>query len=336
MDASASRPRIGPLGRPLRAAFGLYGAVLLACGLAGVLAVVGLARAADRLDQTAWAVVAALGLLTLLGLAAATVAARRATATVAAGLHELDQAKSEFVSSVSHELRTPLTSIVGYLELLADGDYGELAAPQREALEVVRRNSSRLLGLIEDLLTLSRIESGAFVVELRPVEVSLLVGGVRRAVAAPLGARRLELVGSTPDEPLTVLGDAVQLERALRHLVGNAVKFSPDGGRVELAARRVGGHAELLVADHGAGIPLAEQQGVFSHFFRASTARRGAVQGTGLGLAVVKHIVDRHGGAIVVESAPGAGTTVRVTLPLAPAALAPGDCTASPDPAASG
>ena len=280
-------------------------------------------------------------LLAVLGLAAGAAVTRRARllAPAAAGgdereqlrarLRELEQAKTDLVSSVSHELRTPLTSIIGYLELLAAGDFGELAGPQRQAFAAVERNSRRLLALIDDLLALSRIESGTFVLELRPVALDALLERVRQALAARPVARRLELVTSLPDEPLVVLGDPAELERALRGLVGNAMKFSRDGGLVRLGASRDGDRAELVVSDHGTGIPLAEQPALFSPFFRATGARQGATQGTGVGLAIVKHIVERHGGTITLESAPGSGTTVRLTLPLARVAGAP----ATADPA---
>jgi two-component system phosphate regulon sensor histidine kinase PhoR len=233
-----------------------------------------------------------------------------------AKLQELDNAKSEFVSSVSHELRTPLTSIVGYLELLLEGEGGPLEAEQLRMLEVIGRNSRRLLALIEDLLTLSRIESGAFKVSMTPIELPPLVDAVVESVKPTVDARKLELVVDVPARTGTILGDEPQLERVLLNLITNALKFTPEGGRVTLSARPVGDSIALSVADTGIGIPASEQPKLFSRFFRSSISQERAIQGTGLGLVIVKSIVEHHGGSIWFTSKPGEGTTFTVTLPL--------------------
>lgn len=232
-------------------------------------------------------------------------------------LRDLDQAKSDFVALVSHELRTPLTSIRGYVEMLRDGDAGELEPDQQRMLEVVQRNADRLLALIEDLLTLSRIESGTFRVARAPVALD----GVARATVEEMRPQALdrgvELVADVADEVPAILGDTAQLERVLLNLLSNAIKFTTDGGRVVVRVRPAGAAVELEVQDEGIGIPEAEQARLFSRFFRSSTAQERAIQGTGLGLVIVKSIIEHHGGEIAVRSQAGVGTTFTVLLPAA-------------------
>jgi two-component system, OmpR family, phosphate regulon sensor histidine kinase PhoR len=230
-------------------------------------------------------------------------------------LSELDQTKSDFVASVSHELRTPLTSIRGYVEMLRDGEAGELEPAQQRMLEIVDRNADRLLSLIEDLLTLSRIESGAFRIARVPVALDDVVGATLEELRQPAAARGITLIGDIgPDIP-TVLGDAGQLERVLLNLLSNAIKFTPRGGRVTVRVRSAREAVEVEVEDDGIGIPAGEQERLFSRFFRSSTAQEQAIQGTGLGLVIVKNIVEHHGGEISVRSAEGVGTTFTVRIP---------------------
>ncbi|MGH2826580.1 MAG: PAS domain-containing sensor histidine kinase [Actinomycetota bacterium] len=230
-------------------------------------------------------------------------------------LRELDQAKTDFVSSVSHELRTPLTSITGYLEMLVDGDAGPLSRDQLDLLEVVDRNSQRLLMLIEDLLTLSRIESGRLGMAREPVDTVTLISGVEKAVLPLLSGRSLDFDVDVPADLGPVVGDFSQLERVLLNLLTNAIKFTPDGGSISLVGRAFDGAISLSVADTGIGIPEDEQDRLFTRFFRSSSAQQRAIQGTGLGLAIVKSIVEQHGGSIKVESTPDVGTTLTVKLP---------------------
>jgi signal transduction histidine kinase len=220
------------------------------------------------------------------------------------------------MSTVSHELRTPLTSIAGYVELLEDGEAGELAPPQLSMLEVIGRNTRRLRDLIEEMLILAKIEAGAFSTLREPVD---LVPLVERAVAVTAPAAATAKVGLHTEVrgPLPLRADPGQLDRVLMNLLTNAVKFTPAGGTVHLLARRAGDEVVLTVTDTGMGIPAGEQKALFTRFFRASNAVRQAVPGTGLGLAIVGTVVDNHGGRIVVESVEGAGTTVTIRLPAA-------------------
>jgi signal transduction histidine kinase len=239
---------------------------------------------------------------------------RRREKELEARLHALDAAKTDFMATVSHELRTPLTSISGYVELLRDADPADLSDPQLRMLEVIARNTRRLRELVEDILTLSRIESGGFRSE--PGDLDL-AEAIERAVTAigPAAAKasvglHLEVRG-----PLPLHGDGVQLDRVLANLLGNAVKFTPAEGTVTIRAAREAGETVLVVADTGMGIPSGEQQALFARFFRATNAIRRAVPGTGLGLAICRKIVDNHGGSIAVDSTENVGTTVTVRLP---------------------
>lgn len=239
------------------------------------------------------------------------------TAAVAR-LQELDAAKTLFVSSMSHELRTPLTSVVGYVELLTDGDAGELAPPQQEVLAVVARNAQRLLALVEDLLILSQIDSGTFRIRPRPTAVCGLVHGAVEDLESLIGSRRTRVTLDLPVPLAEVAADPDQVQRVLARLLGNAVKFTAPGGAVAVRAVPDGDAVWLEVADTGIGIPEQEQGHLFERFFRSSLAQSEAVQGSGLGLSICRSVVEQHGGRIVVTSEPGLGTTVAFSLPVAP------------------
>ena len=230
----------------------------------------------------------------------------------------LERMKSEFVAVTSHELRTPLTSVIGYLEALLDddGDDGTLQPEHRRLLGVVQRNADRLARLVDDLFVVSQFDSGR--VPLGAADLDL--GGLARECvesASPAAAERGVDLAARVDGEVPVRGDAERLGQVLDNLVGNAVKFTPAGGRVDVAVRVAGGTALLEVRDTGIGIPAEEQRALFERFYRASSAVAAQVPGTGLGLAIVKMIVEAHGGRVSAESAEGAGSTFRVELPLA-------------------
>ncbi|MEV4343216.1 ATP-binding protein [Actinoplanes sp. NPDC049596] len=241
---------------------------------------------------------------------------RRHEELVSARLHEIDTVKTDFMSTVSHELRTPLTSISGYVELMRDAEPGQLTAAQERMLDVIARNARRLRDLIEDILTLSQIESGDFRTMRGPLDLAEVV---LRGVAAVEPAAAKALVGLHVDVrgPVTVRGDSGQLDRVLDNLLSNAVKFTPAEGSVTVSAGQRGDQAVLVIADTGMGIPEPEQETLFGRFFRASNAIRQAVPGTGLGLAIVHTILANHDGSIEVRSTENIGTTVTVTLPMA-------------------
>jgi signal transduction histidine kinase len=223
-------------------------------------------------------------------------------------------AKNRFVASVSHELRTPLTSIVSYAGVLADPSSGPLTDEQREYLEIVERNGSRLIRLVGDLLMLSRLESGAVPLEMDDVDPAELVRAAARGQQLIAADRGVELHTRTvPGEP--VIGDADRLGQVVDNLLSNAIKFTPPGGRVVVTAVPDAAGWTVEVSDTGIGIPAAEQDRLFSEFYRASNSRADHTPGTGLGLAISKLIVDRHGGDLRLMSEQHRGTTAVLRLP---------------------
>ena len=226
-----------------------------------------------------------------------------------------EQAKEQFLATVSHELRTPLTSIRGYLELVRDGEAGELTREQNRFLEIVDRSARNLHVLVDDLLTLGRSATAGLELELGEVELGELVAECVESAGTEAAEKRIA-VRLDAEPGLQVRGDRRRLGQLATNLVGNAIKFTPMGGSIDVSARSDGGVASLEVADTGIGIPADEQERLFDRFFRASSAAAAQVPGTGLGLAISKEIVEAHGGSISVRSAEGAGTTFRVELPV--------------------
>ncbi|MCU1633597.1 MAG: sensor histidine kinase [Micrococcaceae bacterium] len=220
-------------------------------------------------------------------------------------------AKDEFVATVSHELRTPLTAIRGYLELLTS--MPDLEPEVASGLEVVSRNSERLHKLVVDLLATAE---GPPEITPAPTNFSDLVG---RRVATAEERNNNPLVHfenrTAPD--LVALCDAPRIGQVLDNLLSNAIKYSPGGGRVTVSAAEVDGEVECSVTDQGSGMSAEELRGVFSKFFRTSAARNAAIPGVGLGLAISKAIVERHGGTITCRSVEGQGSTFTFRLPLA-------------------
>jgi PAS domain S-box-containing protein len=230
-------------------------------------------------------------------------------------LRELDVAKREFAATVSHELRTPLANVIGYLEVLSTGDAGPINGHQARMLEVVHRNAERLRTLIEDLLTISRVEAGSFNLVLERTEVDGLLKQTYTAIEprARLRSHRLSLIVHNEVGAADV--DVEQLQRALINLLLNAVNYTPGGGEITLSARGYDDDVEIAVTDTGIGIEADEIPRLFDRFFRGTFAVREAVQGAGLGLAITKTIVEGHGGTIGVVSSPDAGSTFTVRLP---------------------
>jgi signal transduction histidine kinase len=233
-------------------------------------------------------------------------------------LRELDTLKEDFVAAVSHDLRTPLTNVVANLEMLLDGDAGALSSVQRTMIVRVERNAKRLLKLIENLLTLNRL-TDPLRASVRAIELGPILEAAADAVSPTALIGSLDFNVEIESDLGFVLGDAEQVERVVLNLLSNAIKFTPPGGQITLHGRRDRAHALITVIDSGIGIPIDEHGMVFTRFFRsASTAMD--YEGTGLGLAVVKGIVDNHGGTLSFDSAAGAGTSFTVSLPLAAAA----------------
>ncbi len=234
-------------------------------------------------------------------------------------LKKLERTRQEFVANVSHELRTPLSLIKGYVETLLDGakDNPDVAG---KFLQTIDRNAERLKLLIEDLLTISELESGRVKLNLQAVSLRPLTEKVLADFRARAGAKEMALNNQVAD--LRVLADADRLEQVLCNLVDNAIKYGRNQGKVCVAARPVeAGQIEVSVQDDGPGIPPEALERVFERFYRVDKARSREQGGTGLGLSIVKHIVQGHGGRVWASSKLGDGTTFYFTLPQDPGGL---------------
>jgi signal transduction histidine kinase len=229
-------------------------------------------------------------------------------------LRELDKMKDQFVSTVSHELRTPLTSMVGYLEILLEGEAGELSEDQRRFLEIVNRSCDRLNRVIDDILVVARIDANRLSYEMQDVDLRMLTEEAVESSRMAAVRAGVDLRLSAPDEPVPAWADQTRLNQMLDNLLSNAIKFTPDGGSVSVTLARQRDVAVLQVSDTGIGVPEEEVGRLFDRFFRASTGL--TISGTGLGLPIVKSIAEAHGGTIDVESEVGVGTTFTVELPL--------------------
>ena len=229
-------------------------------------------------------------------------------------LRELDRMKDQFVSIVSHELRTPLTSMVGYLELVLEGEAGELTDDQQQFLGIVDRNCARLNELVDEILFVARVDAGRFTLACESVDLTELAEAAVMSARVPAERKGVEISLSASNELPPLWADPTRLTQVLDNLLSNAVKFTPAGGTVRATVSRRGDTAQFEVADTGVGIPKDEVERLFERFFRASTAT--AIPGTGLGLSIVKAIAEAHGGTISVESEEGVGTTFRVDLPI--------------------
>jgi signal transduction histidine kinase len=231
-------------------------------------------------------------------------------------LKSLDEAKSDFFATVSHELRAPLTSIEGYIEMLSDEEAGPITQRQRQMLRTIDRSASRLRGLIDDVFTLAELESGAFATVVQPVDISEIVHGAVEAIQPAAAAAKVTLRSTVPHHgALIVEGNPGQLDRVLLNLLSNAVKYTPSGGKVHISATTADGSVTVQVTDTGIGIPPAEQQNLFTRFYRASNARQSTIPGSGLGLAIVRTIITGHHGDITLQSQQNTGTTVTIQLP---------------------
>ncbi|MET0425150.1 MAG: PAS domain S-box protein [Actinoplanes sp.] len=241
--------------------------------------------------------------------------------SMVAQLNDLADVRSDFVSAVTHDLRTPLTSIRGFAEILLESA-DDLDAPRRRMLAVVDRNARRLLRMVDDLLTVARMEAGKLNLVMMPVDLATLVDEVCQGFQPEAGRRDLIFeVHADPGALGLVHVDSHHIERVLSNLVSNAVKFTPDGGRVTVDARRHDGVATVTVTDTGVGIPEDELEHLFTRLSRASTATDRFTSGAGLGLTIAKAIVEQHGGTISLTSKAGAGTTVTACFPAVPVLL---------------
>ncbi|WP_287193722.1 ATP-binding protein [Mesorhizobium sp.] len=223
--------------------------------------------------------------------------------------------KSQFLANMSHELRTPLNSVLGFTELLVDGIYGELPDKAKTTIARVQANGRHLLGLINDVLDLSKIEAGQLTLALEDYSVGQIVRSTVTAVEPLARSKGLSLAATVAENLPLGRGDERRLTQVLLNLAGNAVKFT-ERGAIDILADAVDGHFEIIVRDTGPGIAPTDQALIFDEFQQVDSSSTRQKGGTGLGLAISKRIVEMHGGTIGVESVPGSGSTFRMTIPI--------------------
>jgi signal transduction histidine kinase len=226
----------------------------------------------------------------------------------------LERLRDAFVAAVSHELRTPLTSVSGFLELLSDEE-DRLALTGRTYLTAARRGTARLQRIVEDLLLVAQIEADLLELHTEPLDLAELAADALEEASAAAAEKRVAISLET-DGALPLEADAARLRQVIDNLLSNAIKYTPTGGEVVLSTSDSEGRRRIEVSDNGIGVPHDELGQLFSRFYRASTATRRAIPGTGLGLVIARAIVESHRGTISLESREGEGTRVTVTLPL--------------------
>jgi signal transduction histidine kinase/CheY-like chemotaxis protein len=259
--------------------------------------------------------------------ALAALLARRQTQLLAANqalnqeLEEQSKFKDQFLSTMSHELRTPLNAVLGFSDLLADERYGSLNDRQRRYVGHIHTGGKHLLKLIGDILDLSKIEAGRMELAMESLPLEAAFAEVL-SVMQPLSDKKSQTLVSKVEPGLSVRADATRFRQILMNLSGNAIKFTPEGGRIELAARLVEGRVKIEVRDNGNGIPLEDQKRIFEAFYRRRESGK-AIEGTGLGLAITTRLVELHGSKLEIHSKPGDGTCFYFSLPLL--AIAPAE-----------
>lgn len=286
-------------------ALALGGRWTRAAGLAAVLGY-GLAAYTERFDDMALApfgeIMTAVSIVFVAGLMTT---ARRGGRDAAIG---------QRIAEVSHELRTPLNHILGFSEMIERQIFGEVGARYVEYAGLIRRSGTHLLGLVNDLLDLSKIEAGKYELELETFDVRGVVEDVVRLSTDGADKKQIVLGMITPETPLMVRADARALKRMLINTVSNAIKFTPEGGRVFVSAAAVDGALDLDTTDTGPGIPEAEREKL-GHAYERGSGGAGA-EGTGLGLSLVRAMAGLHGGSLSFHDAPGGGALVRIRMPV--------------------
>ena len=226
-----------------------------------------------------------------------------------------NQLKTEFLGNMSHELRSPLHTVIGFAELLAEEKEGALNEKQKRFVGHIKTDSLHLLNLINDLLDLSKIEAGRLELRYELFSIEAVIAEAISSVQPRATAKCLEIA---TDISITapVWADRLRFKQILHNLLTNAIKFTPNGGRVRVDAADCGHFAEISVRDTGIGIPEDQQQAVFDKFYQVRAGIQGGHEGTGLGLAITKRLVDQHGGTISLKSEPGNGTCFTFSIPL--------------------
>ncbi len=243
------------------------------------------------------------------------------TKELSAALEEIktiSKRKSDFISAVSHELRTPLTSIKGYASIVASGKLGELPEAAKQRVEKINKHSDNLTALINNLLDISRIESGRVEMKMEAINIKNMADGLADMLAPPMKDKNIQFIVDVPEGLPAAKADKTQLERVFINLIGNAIKFTPAGGKITLEAKQIdGGMLGISVSDTGFGIAEKDLSKIFEEFYRVDNEVNQSVKGTGLGLSLVKYIVEAHKGRLSVASELNKGSSFSFTIPRA-------------------
>jgi signal transduction histidine kinase len=232
---------------------------------------------------------------------------------------EVDRLKSEFVSTVSHELRTPMTSIKGYLDLMLLGMAGEMTPAQLRYMDIIKNNAERLQTLVDDLLNISRLETGKLLLDLQPIDIA---GLIKKVVGGHLNGRmqhekkQIAVKTTIPDNLPLIQADEARLIQVVTNLLDNALNYTTNGDEIEISAKCDGDSVTVQVSDNGIGIAEEDQEKIFDRFYRADDHTVQKISGTGLGLSIVRSIVEMHGGQLKVASQLGHGSTFSFSLPI--------------------
>jgi len=240
------------------------------------------------------------------------------TGELTAALEEvkrISKRKTDFVSSVSHELRTPLTSIKGYASILLAEKLGQLPPEVKERLEKINRHSDELTYMINDLLDIAHIESGKVIMKRQPLALKSIIEKILDLFSLQLKEKQINIQLNITDSPQNIFADVSQIQRVFINLVSNAMKFTPPQGKITITTKNLAGQAQVDIADSGCGIPEEAQGHIFEEFYRVDNSINQQLKGSGLGLSLVKQIVQAHDGKIWFKSKENQGTTFSFTLP---------------------
>ena len=231
-----------------------------------------------------------------------------------AKLRALDEAKDDFVSMASHQLRTPLTSVKGYVSMVLEGDVGKITPTQKELLTQAYYSSQRMVYLIADLLNVSRLRTGKFVINNAPVNLAEIVEEEMEQLKATAATRGLELIYEKPKKFPELFLDETKIRQLIMNFADNAIYYTPSGGKITVKLEDLEHTVELRVIDTGIGVPRAERKHLFTKFYRAGNARQARPDGTGLGLFMAKKVIIAQGGALIFETKEGKGSTFGFTF----------------------
>ena len=224
-------------------------------------------------------------------------------------LRLLDQTKDDFISMASHQMRTPLTSVKGYLSMVLEGDAGKLNEKEKKLLNQAFTSSQRMVYLISDLLNVSRLKTGKFVIDNTETNLAEAIAGEVEQLKETAEARNLKLNYQKPENFPTLMLDDTKMRQVIMNFMDNAVHYTPSGGKIDVALKDTGQAIEFTVTDNGIGVPKAEQHNLFSKFFRAGNAKKARPDGTGLGLYMAQKVIIAQSGSIIFHSEEGKGST---------------------------